>query len=74
MSRAAEYTMKHTPREPRNAKKARKCRENRKNSVARLGLENYNAWQQNRSALRQWLVKQIAERAIQIFQSRRNES
>jgi hypothetical protein len=66
--------MKHTPREPRNAKKARKCRDNRKISVARLGLENYNAWHQNRSALRQWLVKQIAERAIQIFQSRRNES
>jgi len=74
MSYAARYNMKPTPREPRHAKNTRKYRENREISVARLGLESYNAWQQNRSALRQWLVKQIAERAIQIFQSRRNES
>jgi hypothetical protein len=66
--------MKPIPREPRHAKNTRKYRENGEISVARLGLENYNGWQQNRSALRQWLVKQIAERAIQIFQSRRNES
>jgi hypothetical protein len=64
--------MKPTPRERRNAKKPCKCREKREISVARLRLENYNAWLQNRSAIRRWLVEQIAERAIQIVQERRN--
>jgi hypothetical protein len=66
--------MKPTPREPRSAKKSHKYREINKISLAPLGLEKYNAWQENRSAIRQWLVEQIAERAIEIFHSRRNES
>ena len=66
--------MKPTPRESRSAKKSPKYRENQKISLAPLGLEKYNAWQEKRSAIRHWLVEQIAERAIEIFQSRRNES
>jgi hypothetical protein len=38
---------------------------------ARLTLERYNGWQQNRSQIRRWLVTQIAERATEIFRSRR---
>jgi hypothetical protein len=38
---------------------------------ARLTLERYNAWEQNRSQIRRWLVTQIAERATEIFRSRR---
>jgi hypothetical protein len=65
--------MKIIPRGAIAAKKTGKYRENKKISLAPLGLEKYNAWKENRSAIRQWLVQQIAERAVQIFQNRRNE-
>lgn len=58
---------------PHNHLKVAKPRKKGRISVARLRLENYNGWQQNRSAIRKWLVGQIAERAIEIFQKRRSE-
>jgi hypothetical protein len=74
VTRAAGQRMEVVPREPRNAIKPRKYREKREISVAHLPLEDYNEWQRNRSEIRQWLVEQIAERAIKIFRDRRKES
>ena len=41
-------------------------------SVDRIDLDSYNAWHRRRAEVRQWLVRQIADRALQIFQSRRD--
>jgi hypothetical protein len=49
-------------------------RRNREKEFARLNLARYNSWQEKRSEIRRWLVAQIAERAIEIFKSRRTGS
>lgn len=50
----------------------RQHRQKRAVSESRLELETYNRWQQNRTAIRKWLAKAIAERAIQIYQQQRS--
>lgn len=57
-----------------DSRKPQVRRQRRRLTVDRLELESYDAWQQRRAEIRQWLVEQIAERAIEIFQARRNGS